>query len=319
MKITCTKCGKRFDPDKHMNICPKCNHYHSQVGNYSNNISEKPVKKYRWETDPIELDDEENFFKRRQKTTEIASLDPPTYPKSEMSNTDEPDHIETLDGSQPNGVEDKPEESDFFLNVSSIGRKLRLAVCIVIGFVLLIGGTAYDFINDNDKSDMWGEEWETSDDGYYSYEDVEVPHGTPMKFDTFTVFVGDVCVPEYDDLKAAEGYKLIQINFDTESTYGYEDGNIWTDVQLFYDCKNISGSTYACYEDELTNKGSLRNQLHDDGLVAEAQYSGSYFWIFEVPDEVEEFDLSIMSYIPEGNNSWDDYVQDECFTMPLEI
>ena len=85
MKITCAKCGKRFNGEEHMYICPKCNHYHSQVGiGAVHGTAEKQVKKYRWETDPIELDDEENFFKRKHKETEIASLDPPTYPKSEM-------------------------------------------------------------------------------------------------------------------------------------------------------------------------------------------------------------------------------------------
>lgn len=181
MKITCLKCGKRFDAEEHMYICPKCNQYHSQIGSGSNlNRDEKTVKKYRWETDPIELADEENFFKRRQKETEIASLDPPTYPKSEMQDVEEPDFIETLGGLQPNGAESKPEESDFFSDVSSVGKKIALAICIIAGFIIFIGSTIID-------SGVWSDDPDSLDSGWGSSynEEIEVDYGNPMDFETF--------------------------------------------------------------------------------------------------------------------------------------
>lgn len=317
MKITCSKCGKRFNAEQHMYICPKCNHYHSQVGtDAGHGTTEKPVKKYRWETDPIELDDEENFFKRKRKETEIASLDPPTYPKSEMPDEEEPDFIETLDGLQPNGIENKVEESDFFSDVSSVGKKIRLAIYIIVGFAMLIGSTIGDFGFWSDEPDSWDGGW----DGSYMEETVD--YGDPMEFETFTVNVEGVSEPKFDGLEAEEGFKLVQVNFKTESPYEYETEDIITDVYLMHSYEE--GSSYtedgycASYEDEIASDRSTKKELKNAGLVIEAHYSGEYFCIFEIPEEVEDVDLKITSFIPEEDDSWS-YAQDECFKMPLEL
>lgn len=318
MKITCAKCGKRFNGEEHMYICPKCNHYHSQVGiGAVHGTAEKQVKKYRWETDPIELDDEENFFKRKHKETEIASLDPPTYPKSEMPDEEEPGFIETLDGLQPNGIENKVEESDFFSDVSSVGKKIRLAIYIIVGFVMLIGSTIGNFGFWSDDSDSWDSDWGSS----YT-EEIVVDYGDPMEFESFTVNVGEVHEPEFDGLEAEDGWKLVQVNFETESPYEYESGDIWTEVYLMHAYED--GSSYtedgycAVYEDELTSDRLVEKELREAGLVIEAHYSGEYFCIFEIPEEVEDVDLKITSLIPEEEDSWS-YEEHESIRMPLEL
>jgi len=317
MKITCSKCGKRFNAEQHMYICPKCNHYHSQVGtDAGHGTTEKPVKKYRWETDPIELDDEENFFKRKRKETEIASLDPPTYPKSEMPDEEEPGFIETLDGLQPNGIENKVEESDFFSDVSSVGKKIRLAIYIIVGFAMLIGSTIGNFGFWSDEPDSLGSDW----DG--SYMEETVAYGDPMEFETFTVNVEGVSEPEFDGLEAEEGFKLVQVNFETESPYEYESGDIATDVIL-----ELSNGEewdypqdvyYALYEDEVASERSVEKELNKAGLVVEAHYSGEYFWIFEIPEDVHDVELKITSFISDDEEDWS-YTQDETFRMPLEL
>ena len=316
MKINCSKCGKRFDADQYMYICPKCNHYHSQLGGSSNlNKAEKPVKKYRWETDPIELADEENYFKRRQKETEIASLDPPTYPRSEMKNVEEPDFIETLGGLQTNGAESKPEENDFFSDVSSVGKKIGLAVCIIIGFVMFIGSTIADFDSWSDDSGSWGDGWDT-----YSTEE-EVPYGSPMEFEDFTVNVGDVTELTDENLDVNEGWKLVKVSFETDSIYTAEDEDLFTDVVMLHSYGDDSNWTedgyYALYEDEVTNERKVEEQLAEDGLVTEAHYSGSYFWVFEIPENAEEVKLKVTTYVPDGE--WGSYSQDEAITMPVEL
>lgn len=51
MKASCEKCGKIFDMEEHLYICPKCNHYHSQVIHARKNNIEKT--NYKVETKNI--------------------------------------------------------------------------------------------------------------------------------------------------------------------------------------------------------------------------------------------------------------------------
>lgn len=298
MKIQCSNCGKRFNAEQHMYICPKCNHYHSQVGtDAGHGTTEKPVKKYRWETDPIELDDTPN---------------------------EEPEFIQTVNGEQTvYTARKKTEESSADvgnLELGKILKKIWMGLCIVGGCIIFIAGPFADMLDIG----AWSDDSESRDSDWWSSynEEIVVDYGNPMEFEAFTVNVGKVGKPVLDGLKAEDGWKLVQVNFETESPYEYESGDIATDVIL-----ELSNGEewdypqdvyYALYEDEVASERSVEKELNEAGLVVEAHYSGEYFWIFEIPEDVHDVELKITSFISDDEEDWS-YTQDETFRMQLEL
>lgn len=286
MKINCSKCGKRFDADQYMYICPKCNHYHSQVGVRSKmTASVLPAKTDIFEEKPNDTADEGSEF------------------------------IQTLNGDQKVYTAVLPKKSESTFDPGSVLKKIGLGICIVIGFVMFIGSTIADFDSWSDDSGSWGDGWDT-----YSTEE-EVTYGSPMEFEDFTVNVGDVTELTDENLDVNEGWKLVKVSFETDSIYTAEDEDLFTDVVMLHSYGDDSNWTedgyYALYEDEVTNERKVEEQLAEDGLVTEAHYSGSYFWVFEIPENAEEVKLKVTTYVPDGE--WGSYSQDEAITMPLEL
>ena len=284
MKITCTKCGKRFDAEDHLYICPKCNHYHSQTGKHGS-------------VNVLDVIDE-------------------LIPDDTLD--EEPEFIKTVDGEQTiyTARRNDMEENKSFFSKGITFRKIRLAVCIIVGFIMIISSNIGEF-------DEWGESGSGDSDWGYTYtEEMEVDFGDPMDFETFTVNINEVCEPQVDGLKADDGFKLVQINFNTESSYEYESWDISTEVSLeLYNGEQYDYPQdvyYALYKDEVSSDRPVEEEMKDAGLVAEAHYSGEYFWIFEIPEDVSNVKLNITSYTADDEDGWS-YTQDECIKMPVEL
>ena len=297
MKITCAKCGKRFDAEDHLYICPKCNHYHSQTGTHGYSRQSASM-----------LDVLENIVIGNDAPDGITDDKP----------EEETEFIQTLNGDQRVYTAQKKtqeKDSDAFSDAGSILKKIGLALCIIIGFIMFISSTLSEYDVWSDDSESWDSGW-----GDYFAENV-VDYGTPMEFDTFTVNVEDVCEPEIDGLEAEDGWKLVQVNFTTESPYGYEDESISTDLTLLkqiYDDGYIEDGYPVLYEDDITYSTALQKQLRDAGLVMEAHYSGNYFCIFEIPEDTDEVTLEIASYTADSDDNTS-YTFDESFKMPIEL
>jgi hypothetical protein len=181
---------------------------------------------------------------------------------------------------------------------------------------MLISSTLGEFDEWSGDDSSWSEGWGDT------YTEEEVEFGDPMCFETFTVNVGEVSEPEFDGLKAEPGWKLVQVNFTTESPYGYEDESMSTDFTLWYGYEDDFGYTEdgydALFEDDITDDISLQNKLRDSGLVVEAHYSGNYFCIFEIPEEIDDVTFEITSF-KSYSNSNDSYTYDESIRMPIEL
>lgn len=289
MKITCTKCGKKFDAEKHLYICPKCNHYHSQVGASGRSREFIPAP---------------NLIDKKSSTDDTSEF------------------IKTVNGDQTVYTavsEAKKKDEEDFVDFSGPGtflKKLAVALCIIIGFIVFISNTLSDY-------DVWSDDdsWDSGWNDTYT-EDIEVQYGEPMNFETFTVNVQKIGEPVIDGLKAEDGYKLVQINFETDSQYDYDSWDIATDVAL-----ELSNGEewdypqdiyYALYEDEIASNRYEAVELENAGLVAEAHFSGEHFCIFEIPEDVHDVELSITSFLADDEDAWS-YTQDECFRMPIEL
>lgn len=293
MKITCTKCGKRFNGEENLYICPKCNHYHSQVRTRSKMTEKEKVLDIiddlitedipDGETEFIQtVNSEQTIYAARKKTEERSGID-----------------IGNLD-------------------LTKIIKKIWIGICIVGGCIIFIAGPFASMLNIGAWSDdpaSWDNGWGSS----YT-EEMVVEYGDPMDFETFTVNIEEVSEPEFGGIKEDDGYKLVRVDFTTESPYGYEDGDIWTEASLAYTYEDDSEyfEYYALYEDEVTNDNTFEKQLVEDGLVTEAHYSGSYFFIFEIPKEADNLVLKIYTYVPEEGETGS-YVEAEHFQMPLEL
>ena len=346
MKITCSKCGKRFDAEDHLYICPKCNHYHSQTGTHGHSRETVSASNLFDKTSSTS-----DLFKEKKTTSDLLSgssktkdvfkekknsLDGSVKNKlkdklegvnvmdalediivgdysSDNSNDDTPEFIQTLNGDQRVYTARKKteeESSDFFGDVNSVGKKIGLAVCIIVGFIMLISSTIGEFDEWSDDENSWNSGWESS----YT-EDIEVAYGEPMEFETFTVNVTGVGDPDVNGLKPSDNKKFVQVDFSSDQTV--DDESIDSEVMLEIDGREY----YALYEDDITNKVNLQNELWESGLDTYAHYNMDGYWIFEIPESAEAADLIISSYIIEdGDSSWySELILDEQIRMPIPV
>ncbi len=326
MKITCKKCGKRFDGEEHLYICPKCNHYHSQVGargksvdtvSASNLYDKKSVKdpfKEKKNHNPLE-GSVKNKIKDKLEGVNVLEMIDDLIPDDTLQE-DEQEFIQTLNGDKKVYTAVTEKKSESTESTGEIMKKIGTGLSIVIGFIIFISSVVGDFDLGSDDS-SWDDEWGSS----YT-EELQVDYGQPMEFETFTVNVGKVSEPEFDGLEAEDGWKLVQVNFETESPYEYEDGDVWTEVSLvtlydeesYYDEQDF----FAVYESDIASDNATEKELREAGLVVEAHYSGKYFCIFEIPEDTDNFELKVTSFVPEDEDSWN-YEQHECFRMPIEL
>lgn len=319
MKINCVKCGKRFDAEKHMYICPKCNHYHSQVGAHRAAAGEKSViEKYKKEeskkSNPLEGG---NKTEKTAKKRKWQREDIPEYEKRAslsdiidefVCDDGEAEQAETLNGN----LFEEPEKNyqpTAFDDASDVFKKIRNIVTAAIAIIMLISmvvSAGDDFMGDHNYDE---DDWSYNGYSYY-----EVDYGEPMDFKTFTVNVGAIGEPDIAGLKCSNGCKLIQIDYYTEEHV--EDDSVDSDVALIYEGEWY----YALYEDELSKKSVLQDELWDAGLQTVAHGKGDHIWIFEVPEDADCAELEVTSYVSDDPNGWAaSYEQDEQYIMQIEL
>ena len=290
MKISCAKCGKRFDADQYMYICPKCNHYHSQTGKHGNR-------------DAVQgFDDSESGFLKRKAAEVTGHNDLPFEKKHE------PETYVTLEGAQTTYRKPKDKEKKKF---SFLNFRLIIAVIVLLAMLINMGSIALENTNFNS---VW-KAFEFSDDSAAEETYTSVEPGTPMEFDTYVVYVGEAAEPDYDGIEAPAGQRYVQINFSTEALE-YDDS---IDSQVALVCNGQK--YYALYEDEITNNPDLQEELWDAGLDIVAHSEYAELWIFEIPQTAETAELEITSYVTEdGGSAWySELIVDEVQRMPIEL
>ena len=340
MKMICSKCGKRFDGEEHLYICPKCNHYHSQTGVHGRKRETTPASSLKDKKSKIS-----DPFKDKKKTSDIFErkkdskalftdakknnplegsvkskikdklenvnvmeliddLIPDDTPDS-VSN-EESEFIETLNGEQKvyTAVPSKKPESTF--EPESVLKKIGLAICIIIGFITAIGSTIGDFDDWSDDGDSWNSGWSTYTN--------EVEYGESMYFDGFSVDVCNVGSPYVDGLECPDGYKLVQIDYTAECDV--EEDSVMGSVSLI--CDSTWGD--ALYEENLSDDEKIQQALIDSGFSYEVIMSGEHYWIFKVPEDTYEATLEVTSFIAYDEVGVDSaHYQDETMEMQIEL
>lgn len=176
MKQSCEKCGKIFNMEEHLYICPKCNHYHSQV-KYGIKTNSTPAP-----------------MPRQQET--LKNL------KSEVM-----DAIYD-DGSNKRNIFDSFKKKNPIKKSQKAVSKIITAIIIVIMCILFIGTPAMELLDDFEfQTTENSVETEVVcrpvlENGSMNFGDISVK---PQKADQLTVA----------GLEAPEGWKFVQVNFTT--------------------------------------------------------------------------------------------------------
>ena len=284
MKITCTKCGKRFDAEDHLYICPKCNHYHSQTGAHGHSR---------------ETISSSNLFEKKSDTTDLFSVG--DY-KSDDTNDDQPEFIQTLNGEQKvyTAVNKKAnretEYNDLGTTLRKTSKVLSIILCVAIFLSTIITGMLdrIDFSGFDDSTDT-------------EYEIFISENGTLMEFDTFEVKAEKADELISYDMIPSDGMKFLQVNYET---FVYEEAD-WLDTSVTVsDVKNSYTDYYPLYSDEISGISNHEQKAFDNaGLNQYAHMEGTGFWIFEIPEDTESVYLNISTLVNDSDS------MDEWFTV----
>ena len=331
MKMICSKCGKRFDGEEHLYICPKCNHYHSQTGVHSkaraseddsNPLYEKAGKpdlfkekgnsgsllKKSQGKNPLE-GGVKNKIKDKLENVNVMELIDDLIPDEDTpdsASNEEDEFIETLNGEQKVYTAVPPKKSESTFEPESVLKKIGLALCIIIGFITAIGSAIGDFDDWSDDGDSWDSGWSTYTN--------EVEYGETMEFDGFSMDICNIGPPYVDGLECLDGYKLVQVDYTSECYIDEDD--VMADAALI--CEGTWCGTL--YEDDLSEDEEIQQKLTDSGFSYEAYVSGEHYWIFAVPEDAYEATLEITSYTDDDPDDWNSsYNQDETIEMPIEL
>lgn len=198
MKQSCEKCGKIFNMEEHLYICPKCNHYHSQV-KYGRKPNYTPVPM------PKKQIKEPEILKNLKNEVVDAIYD---------------------DGSNKPNIFDSFKKKKTFEKSHKAVSKIITAIIIVVMCILFVGAPAMELMDDFEF-----QETESPIETEFSFKPV-LENGS-MNFDEISVKPWKAEQLTVADLEAPEGWKFVQVNFKT--TYGDYNWDKTIKVYMEYD------------------------------------------------------------------------------------
>lgn len=280
MKMTCAKCGKRFDAEGCMYICPKCNHYHSQVG----------VRGKEWRQEKTE--DKPFFSVTRPEvgTFEAGSEEPASAADNQGGGFFE----SADDGFLAENLKKLAANPDKYGSGPEAAKKV-IAVCIgAILLALALGSVVSGLFSTGSWEDEYYDDY---DDYYFGEEIYEISPGDTMDYGDFVTHVTDYGETDIEGAyDPVYGCKYVTVSFDTYSPYDisneWDYDNTYTDVVLKADGEYF----YSLYPEDLAIEDRDIRDLEESGMCAEVQYNGSWYCVFEVPEDATEFELIVTSW-----------------------
>ncbi len=271
MKEPCEKCGKRFDMEECMYICPSCGHYHSQVNQYQYRKSRASGTGRQNASGIFHADSRPSVYKKQacESSRSARKLFSPEK-KKRISFSSAPDKA-SKGKFRGAAVE------------SGTSSKAKRILCLILLF-LIVGFPIFYHMKTSMQMEQIRQTQESAE-----VNEVFVSSRSPVKLIDADLTLGEFTPFTRSGITAApEGWKYMQLTYKTANNDS-EYRSLDTSVTL------KAGDTYYRSLDpySLSESESVRDELYDLGVGSYSPYQEDGLWVFLIPEDTKGCTLRI--------------------------